>query len=337
MKRAAALLLLLCLLLSACGAASPPPADPPPPTAAPSPEPTPAPPELPVFSQEQSRAMARLLGANRVLLSGDLLYCYDFDADWRPALACYSWEDGELLDYRVLALGCVPEYLCALGDALYYIDRLSGALERVPQSGGEREVLYPGPCSCLSLWEGQLCWIDEAGRFLMLDPSGGQSQLLWEGPCAFACPLPGAILWLASDGSGLYLSGESTLQLCADLSQAPLLLGDTLWVCSGGTLHSLGPAGERVYPLPEHSGAVELLPSGGGLLVRGISEQNGLVQWEGPPEGPFQALDRGYRICDWLSDGLRVDTVYEPDGRIRCYLLQDGQGQSIRFLAGETD
>lgn len=338
MKKSAALLLLLCLLLSACGGRQTGEAPPAPEMPEPTAEPTPLPgPELPAFPPEQSQAMARLLGANRVLLLGDMLYCYDFDAEWRPALACYRLEGGELLDYRVLAAGCVPEYLCALGEELYYIDRLSGALERVPQSGGERESLHPGPCSCLSLWEGQLCFLDETGRLLMMDPVSGQSQLLWEGPCAFACPLPGAILWLASDGSGLYLSGESTVRLCAELDQAPLLLEDALWFCSGASLHSLSPAGERVYALPEYSGAVELLPTDGGLQVRGVSEQNGLVQWEGAPEGPFRALDRGYQICDWLGDGLRVDTVYEPDGRIRCYLLRDGQGRSIRFLAGEAD
>lgn len=336
MKRLAALLLLLCLLLPACGTEASLPTDPPVPAETPSPAPTAAPPELPELSPEQSRAMARVLGANRVLLWEGRLYCYDFDADWRPALASYRWENGLLSDYTLLASGCVPEYLCALGEALYYIDRSSGDLERVPLGGGERESLYAGPCSCLSLREGRLHFLDGAGRFLSLDPTDGEIRILLDGPCAFAYPLPGALLWLARDGSG-HLSGESTVQLFSGSAQAPLLLGDTLWFCSGEALHSLAPSGERTWLLPEHSGAVELLPTEKGLVTRGISEQNGPSQWEGFPDGPFHTLPRGYRICDWLGDGLQVDTVYEPDGRIRCYLLQDAQGHSLRFLAGETE
>lgn len=337
MKRLAALLLLLCLLLPACGTEASLPTDPPAPTEAPPPVPGPEPPELPELSPEQSRAMARVLGANRVLLWEGRLYCYDFDAEWRPALASYRWEDGQLSEYTLLASGCVPEYLCALGEALCYIDRASGDLERVSLAGGERETLYPGPCSCLSVREGRLHFLDGAGRFLFLDPTDGESRVLLDGPCAFAYPLPGALLWLALDGSGIHLSGESTVQLFSGFAQAPLLLGDTLWFCSGEALYSLGPSGELARLLPEHSGAVELLPTENGLLVRGISEENGVSQWEGPPDGPFRALPHGYRICDWLGGGLQVDTVYEPDGRIRCYLLQDDQGHSLRFLAGEVE
>ena len=81
---------------------------------------------------------------------------------------------------------------------------------------------------------------------------------------------------------------------------------------------------------------LELLPEAAGLVVRGLQEENGPVQWQGPPEGPFLRQARGYRICDWLGGGLRVDTVYEPDGRIRCFLLTAGDGTQISFLAGRT-
>ena len=89
--------------------------------------------------------------------------------------------------------------------------------------------------------------------------------------------------------------------------------------------------------MPETDGAVELLPESGGLLLRGIRETKGTAQWSGAPHGPFRFLPRGYRVCDWLGDGLRVDTVYEPDGRILCYELRDGEGRELRFLAGNVE
>lgn len=298
--------------------------------------------ELEPLSLEESQAMARFLNANRAQLWEDRLYCYDFDEAWQPVLARYTWEDGELRDFAVLAEGCVPEYLCRWDGWLYYIHRTSGGIERVPENGGARESVRPGPCDGLCLREGLLYFRDGEGRFLAMDPADGGEALLLEGPCVWAYPLEGAILYLAADDGArlhLYWLEDGTDELLTYSAAAnPLILGDRLWYRSGEALHSVGLNGldAAVFALPETDGAVELLPEAGGLTVRGIRDENGPVQWAGPPEGPFQRQARGYRICDWLGGGVRVDTVYEPDGRIRCFLLTDDTGTEISFIAGRT-
>ena len=340
MKRALLILaVLLALLLCACGKEQTEPAEPAPTGAAPTEPPLPEARRIDPLSDEESRAMAMVLNANRVLPGEGELFCYDFDEDWSPVLARYRWEDGRLEDFTVLAKGVVPEYLCRDGDWLYYIDR-GGALERVPAEGGDRQILREGPCRWLCLRDGLLYFCDGEGRFLSRDPENGRETILLEGPCAFAYPLEGGWLWQDGSGSIRFTDKENgaVRELRHGPASAPLLLGDRLWVRSGASLCSVNLEGgdAKVYPLPDTEGPVELLPQEDGLFLRGIQEPYGPIQWMGGPEGPFDQRDRGYLICDWLGDELRVDTVYEPDGRIRWYLLQDSRGIEICFLAGRT-
>ena len=337
-------LLLAALLLSACGLQR---EEAPTPSPVPTPEPspvvvTPEVREITAPDPEGSRAMAMVLNANRVAVTEDALYCYDFDENWLPVLARYSREDGSLDGFTVLAEGCVPEYLCESEGWLFYIDRSSGALERVSTEGGERHTLHLGPCRWLCLKEGLLYFCDGRGRFLSLEPRTRVLTQLLAGPCAFAYPLEGGVLWREQDSGDIcFTDGETggVRILCPGAPSNPLLLKNRLWYRSGNGVYSVDLTGEqpRSYPLPETDGAVELLPVDGDLYLRGIRETDGPVQWEGYPEGPFEYLPRGYRICDWLGEALRVDTVYEPDGRIRCYLLQDEEGNALRFLAGHVE
>lgn len=340
------ILLLLPLLLAACGGE---PAE-----SAPSPslaEPeeaaeTSTPVEdrvLPALDLEESQAMARFLSANRAFLQDDRLYCYDFGADWTPALARYTWSKGALTDYTVLAEGCIPEYLCSDGGYLYYIDRSSGGIERVPETGGDRELLRKGPCEGLSLRDGRLYFCDGEGRFLSADTDGKHEIVLLSGPCGFAYPLEGAILYRAEKDGGrlhLYRMAERTDEaITAGPAATPLIYDDRLWYDDGAALCSvdLDLLDEQRTTLPEWGGALELLPEAAGLTVRITRDEDGPIQWSGGLDRPFRQEARGYRICDWLGGGVRVDTVYEPDGRIRCFLLTDGKGAEISFLAGRTN
>ena len=291
------ILLLLALLLAACGGE---PAESAPSPTEPEETTETAPPAeehlLPDLDLEEAQAMARFLNANRAFLQDGRLYCYDFGDDWTPALARYTWTKGSLKGFTVLAEGCIPEYLCGDGDYLYYIDRTSGGIERVPETGGERELLRKGPCEGLSLRDGRLYFCDGEGRFLSTDTEGKEETLLLSGPCSFAYPLDRGILYRALD-----------------------LLD------------------EQRTTLPEWGGVLELLPEETGLTVRITRDEDGPIQWTGGLDRPFQQEGRGYRICDWLGGGVRVDTVYESDGRIRCFLLTDGKGAEISFLTGRTN
>ena len=184
------ILLLLALLLAACGGE---PAESAPSPTEPEETTETAPPAeehlLPDLDLEEAQAMARFLNANRAFLQDGRLYCYDFGDDWTPALARYTWTKGSLKGFTVLAEGCIPEYLCGDGDYLYYIDRTSGGIERVPETGGERELLRKGPCEGLSLRDGRLYFCDGEGRFLSTDTEGKEETLLLSGPCSFAYPL----------------------------------------------------------------------------------------------------------------------------------------------------
>ena len=291
------------------------------------------------LTPEESQAMARVLNANRVLYREGSLYCYDFDEDWKPVLARYTWKDGKLSGFRVLAEGCVPEYLCYVDGWLCYINRDTGAMERVSAEGGERQLMRQGPCRCLTARGGLLYYCDEAGRCLALDMARNFDTPVLEGPCDFIWPMGNAILYREADGGRILCRNENGREmiLSPEAASPPLLLADRIWYRFAGSLvaRSFSGGEDLVYALPEHTGDLELLPGADGPLLRGIREDKGLVQWEGGPDGPFEDLDRGYRICDWLGDGLWVDTVYEPDGRIRCYLLRDEAGTELSFLAGK--
>lgn len=340
------ILLLLALLLAACGGESTESAPSPSPTESEEAAETSSPVEdrlLPALELEESQAMARFLNANRAYLQDGRLYCYDFGTDWTPALARYTWTKGSLKGFTVLAEGCIPEYLCGDGDFLYYIDRASGGIERVPEKGGKRELLREGPCEGLSLRDGRLYFCDEEGRFLSADTDGKNETELLPGPCGFAYPLEGAILYRAEKDGGrlhLYRMAEGTDEaITAGPASTPLIYDGRLWYDNGDALCSvdLDLLDEQRTTLPEWGGVIELLPEAAGLTVRITRDDDGPVQWTGGLERPLQMEGRGYRICDWLGGGVRVDTVYEPDGRIRCFLLTDGKGAEISFLAGRTN
>lgn len=333
------IVILLCLLaLSACAET----AELTQPTAT---QPEPSPPELrpiPALTPEESRQMATYLGANRALIREGQLFCYDFDGTWAPVLARYTIRDGGLEEFTVLARGCVPEYLCREGETLYYIDRGSGDIESVPASGGERKCLRAGPCDYLSLREGRLYFCDAEGRFCSLAPDGSGEKIVLDEPCAYPWLLGDAVLYRAlNDGGRLHLRwlDDGTDRLLSLVSAyAPLIAEDRLWYSADDGLHNMGldGLGETVYPLPASGWPAELLPREEGLLVRVLTEENGMGQALGPPEGPFAAPFRGYRLCDWLGGGWQVDTIYEPDGRIRCFLLTDARGREISFIAGRA-
>jgi hypothetical protein len=39
-------------------------------------------------------------------------------------------------------------------------------------------------------------------------------------------------------------------------------------------------------------------------------------------------------MCDYQDEGLRVDALYQKDGRLFCFALVNAEGQEQRFISG---
>ena len=344
MKQRLLLILCLALLLAGCAANSPE-AAPEPKTAAEAPAPTPEPtPEPAGYTAAESAAMGSYMCANRWLIDGDALYGLDYDEDLRPVLAAWRLTEDGLRFERILCADCVPAYLTTDGARLYYLNK--GCLERLTLRTRKRETLHDGPLRSLQLCEGALYLTDGEGRFLRTDPDGKNPETLLEGPCGYAWVMPEGILYQSEDeGCCLRLrlwDGEDR-RLTAAASYAPLRIDSTLWYAQkdreGSVLASVDLTDGTVtrYETPELRGTAELLRENGGWALRVFLAGDGwhqMILRPGETEGAACAYS-GYRLCDGMSETLRVDAAYDPDGRLRCFVLADAAGGELRFFGGE--
>ena len=63
----------------------------------------------------------------------------------------------------------------------------------------------------------------------------------------------------------------------------------------------------------------------------------GAGQLSGALSGPWQPSGGDlYRMCDYQRAALRVDTLYQKDGRLFCFALVDEAGREQRFVSGEV-
>ena len=335
MKRITALLLCVALLLGGCGRGETSAAEPPAVVTVIEEETL-----LPAISEAESAAMANFMAVNRALVSGDRLYTLDFDASMQPVLACCRITETGLTDWTTLAENCVPEYLCQQDNALYYLN--AGQLERLELANGTREVLAAGPFRSLQLWAGGLYVRDDAGGLLRLTASGSVAERLLDGPCDYAYILEEWILYQSeADGNSLRLrrlgSGEDH-RIAAGPAYAPVCLNGLLYFSGDGCFRRLDMTeGEpRSFDLPELRGAAELFSTAEGWCARvalagGGTEQAFLTLGKTVSYQPCGY--QGYRLCDFVSEDLRVDAVYEADGRLRCFALC-GQTGELRYFSG---
>ncbi|MBR1456876.1 MAG: DUF5050 domain-containing protein [Oscillospiraceae bacterium] len=300
---------------------------------------------LPVLTREESLRMLCYAGANRALIADGRLYCLDYDADYLPVLAVYDL-DGGLRRLRVLAEDCVPEYLAADADRLYYVNsRRGSALESVALDGTERTVLREGPCSWLRVVDGLLYYCGADGCYYSARPDGGGETRLLDEACAWPWLLDGALLYQSLDDERLHLywpEDGARVTFTERPAAAPVLWGDRLYYSAGEELYSVGVdgLGERRCEVPPLAWPAELLPDGDVLRLRGITDDNGLKQWTALPEDAAGTLrytaDRAYRLCDYVGPDGRVDAVYNLDGRVRCFLYTDAAGHEWVYIAGRA-
>lgn len=340
--------LILCfsLLLTGCVANVP--------EATPSPAETAAMPAAPaasvfvpaVFSDADTAAMSSFMSANRCLIAGDRLYGLDYDENLQPVLATYRLRGGKPGAFQILCEDCVPEYLTLHEGCLYYLN--GGRLERLTLKSGEREILLEGPLRSLQLYEGTLYTVDEAGRCYRSGLDGENAELLLEGPCDYVWRMPEGFLYQSeSEGACLKLtlrSDASVRRLTAAASYAPLRVGNTVWYSQrdseGSVLACVDLTDGTVTRVetPALRGAAELIPVGGEWRLRVFLDTEG---WEqqllrpGETEGESCGYS-GYRLCDWVGETARIDAAYDPDGRLRCFVLVSADGEETRYFGGKV-
>ncbi len=300
---------------------------------------------LPTLTQEESLRMLCYMSANRALLEGGRLYTLDYDGDYLPVLAEYSLDSG-LRRSAILAEDCVPEYLCAYSERLYYINtRRGNVLESIALDGSGRTVLREKPTASLLIADGKLLYCDEDGRLYSADADGGKEKLLLDQACARPWPLGEALLYENLDDGRLHLywlEDGTDVTLTEHAGYTPVIWGERLYYSSEDCLRSmkLNGLGATVYELPALAWPAELIPEESGLRLRGITDDNGYKQWTAYPEDPAGTLqymaEHGYRLCDYAGPDGRIDTIYNLDGRVRCFLLTDAAGQEHVYIAGRV-
>ena len=348
MPKLICLILLLALLLTGCAADPPEQSAAPAPAAeatAPAPEDTPSPTEAPrAFTDADTAAMSSFMSANRWLIDGERMYGLDYDEALRPALVSYSLRGGKPTKFRVLCRDCVPEYLALDGERLYFL--CGGELRRYDLKKKSCETLLGGGLQSLQLYEGSLYFTDADGAYRRADLDAQNAELLLEGPCGYAWAMPEGVLY-QSESEGLCLRlrlwDGTDLRLTAAASYAPLRLGDTVWYSQrdgeGSVLASVSLADGTVTrcETAELRGAAELIPTPEGWALRVFLAGDGWRQQllrPGETEGAALPYS-GYRLCDFVGTDCRVDAAYDPDGRLRCFVLADAEGGELRFFGGE--
>lgn len=301
--------------------------------------------ELPALSREASLDMLNYMLVNRALVAEGKLYCLDYDESYAPVLARYRLTGG-LRREAVLAEDCVPEFLSLVAGRLYYRNaRHEGAIESVDLNGGDFACLRQEGCQWLRADESGLYFCDSQGRYCTAALDGSGETVLLSEPCDSPWPLEGALLYRRQADGQLrlrWLQEGDDIPMSQGEGSRPLILDGQLYYSSGESLHSVSLSGldGRRYRLPPLLSPAELLPQGEELLLRGLAEDQGVRQWTARLQSLEETLqysgERGYRLCDYIGPEGRVDAVYNPDGRLRCFVWVSAAGDEQIYMAGST-
>lgn len=304
------------------------------------------------FDTAQSLRMASVMGGNRALIAGDMLWCFEYDEDYSRVLARYELSGGVPVNFTILAEDCVPGSINLEGDRLYYInDNGSSSIESIGIDGSDRRVLIDEPCGFLQISGGELYFCDASGRFCRAATDGSGKTVLIDDICCYAYYFGGWVLYQSgNDGESLHLlclGDGKDIKLTGTVSYAPLIIGNTLYYTQmtdeGNRISCLelenGLA--RVYESPLIQGAAEyIVDAGQGWSVRAVPADERLEQSSIPlaelGSGSWhQGGYSGYRLCDWAGE-QRVDAFYENGGRLRSFVLVDENGGETEYIAGRV-
>ena len=302
------------------------------------------------FDTAPSLRMASFMGANRALIHGDRLWCFDYDENASPVLACYTLKEGVPEDFTILQTGCVPEYICMEGDRLYYInDNGSASIESIGTDGKDHQVLVEEPCGFLQISGGELYFCDAAGRFCKAAPDGSGRQVLIDDLCCYPYVFDGMVLYQSGkDGESLHLltlEDGRDRKLTSTVSYAPVIIENMLYYTQKTDEGSricriaLETGAIQVFDSPLIHGAAEfILVPGQGWTVRAVPadariSQSSILLSQLDSGVWSQGGYSGYRLCDWAGD-QRVDAFYENGGRLRSFVLVSADGNETEYMAG---
>ena len=301
--------------------------------------------ELESFDRAETDRMINLMSGNRALVLDGALYTFDYDEAYAPVLVRYELTEEGLGERTVLLEDCLPTYLLELDGFLYFIN--DRAIERVDLDGGNRETIRAEESDFLQSRDGLLYFCDEKGRFCKAQPDGSGERVVIDDTCFYPWLTGSAVLYQSgSDGESLHIFWleDGTNSAALDRAvYAPVAVGDRLYATGAEGLLSLDLDGmdSQVLPVETLRGAAEIIPHQGRYVLRWVLEENGLKQVTAELKDlgklRVQAADyKGYRLCDFAGDGWRVDAWYNPDGRLRCFVLVAPDGTETEYIAGNS-
>lgn len=304
------------------------------------------------FDTRRSEHMSDFMSGGRAAVQDNMVYGLEFDENYAPVLAGYEVLDGGLSRFKILAEGCVPEYLTYYEGRLYYINGSSFKVESISADGSDRRVLLDEPADCLQIVDGLMYFCDASGRFCRAELDGSGKTMLIDDACFYAYCFDGMVLYQSgNDGESLHLrklEDGSDIKLTDTVSYAPVIIENTLYYTQGtndgnrvcGVDLSSGIV--QVYETPIIKGAAEFVyDAEKGWLARFVPIDERLEQslipvaelgeYEGDPCGYS-----GYRLCDHAGGGIRIDAEYENGGRLRCFVLTLPDGREIKYISGQV-
>ncbi len=297
---------------------------------------------VPELSDAESAAMSAFMNKNRALIYDGALYSLEFDGEYKPVLAKYTAEG----EYSVLAEDCVPEFLTAYGGRLYYINSRRGSvIESIAPDGTERQTLTGEGCGWLEIYGGELYFSDSEARYRHMQPDGSGDTLLLQGPCYYPYIFDGHVIYQDGRDECLYLADVSTgdtLRLSYVPAYAPVIIGSELYASERTE------AGYGVYKLDFESGtaksyeehilgsAAELYISGGDWQLRypdsdGRQYSLSLTALNGEARDCGYA---GYRRVEYFTGEYLVESEYEPNSRIRAFVICGADGAETKYMTG---
>ena len=302
-------------------------------------------PRIPELSQAESLAMQSYMSGGRALISGQRLYCMDFDGDNKPALCSYDISSAYPEDFKILVPNCTAEYLNVFSGRIYYINRNSGGnIESVGLEGEDLQTVVEGPCDFLTIHEDKLYYCDGAMRLCAVSPTGADGEIVMAEPVFYPYVIGDRLIYQLARNEHLYMRDLNTgldAELTDQPAYAPVIMGDRLFCTVEGGVLNVAKDGLNPlkYQLGDIQGTARYSFDGSNIHVEGVSGGKEIRAWSFDTDEPKESFAYNvtgtYSLCDYIDENYLVYTNYEPGGRIKSFSLEDQNGKESRFYSGK--